>query len=126
MKQRCENKNHTSYHHYGERGITVCQRWRYSFENFINDMGRRPSGYILDRIDVNGNYEPVNCRWVSAKVSTENRRVVIWLEYNGVRLTISDWAKQLGVPASRLRNRQRQGLPTEEILFKPPASKRSP
>lgn len=74
MKQRCYNKNHNSYKYYGERGIKVCERWN-SFENFLLDMGERPSAiHSLDRIDPNGNYEPTNCRWSTPKEQCENRR----------------------------------------------------
>lgn len=124
MKDRCNNKNNKAYPQYGARGISVCDRWNTSFVNFLEDMGRRPDRHVLDRIDPNGNYEPLNCRWVTAKVSTDNRRITIWLEFDGIRLTISDWAKKLKVPTSRLLNRYRAGLTVEEILFKPPASVR--
>lgn len=65
MIARCTNPNNIKYHNYGGRGIKVCDRWLYNFLNFVNDMGECPSGYELDRIDFNGNYEPGNCRWVS-------------------------------------------------------------
>jgi len=75
MKQRCENENREKYRRYGARGISVCRRWRNSFENFLKDMGKRPgSGYSLDRIDNNGNYEPGNCRWATAKQQARNKR----------------------------------------------------
>lgn len=76
MKQRCYNQNHTHFKYYGGRGITVCDSWLNSFENFYQDMGKRPPKFQLDRIDSNGNYEPSNCRWVLAKVNQQNRRHV--------------------------------------------------
>ncbi|WWT40487.1 deoxyuridine 5'-triphosphate nucleotidohydrolase [Staphylococcus phage PT94] len=75
MKTRCYNKNYHSYHRYGGRGIIVCDKWRDSFDNFLEDMGEKPfKNYQLDRIDNNGNYEPSNCRWVSPKENSNNRK----------------------------------------------------
>ena len=74
MHQRCRNKNYSSYKNYGARGISICKRW-YSFTNFYEDMGDRPDlSYSLDRIDVNGNYEPNNCRWATKQVQCINKR----------------------------------------------------
>jgi len=75
MRNRCNNKKTPVYPHYGGRGITICDRWTESFENFLADMGMRPSPkHSLDRIDVNGNYEPSNCRWATMPVQCSNRR----------------------------------------------------
>jgi len=73
MKQRCLNPNNRDYKDYGGRGITVCDRWM-KFENFFADMGERPEGTTLDRIDVNGNYEPNNCRWATSDIQASNKR----------------------------------------------------
>ena len=73
MLQRCTNSNRDNYKHYGGRGITVCDRWL-KFENFYADMGDRPEGTSIDRIDVNGNYEPRNCKWSTHKEQCINRR----------------------------------------------------
>lgn len=74
MKNRCCCPNSTNYRHYGGRGISVCDRWRDSYENFLADMGERPEGKSIDRIDVAGNYEPSNCRWATQSEQLRNRR----------------------------------------------------
>lgn len=75
MLRRCLNSAHKNFHCYGGRGITVCDRWRESFAAFLADMGPRPSSnHTLDRINVNSNYEPSNCRWVTWDVQRANRR----------------------------------------------------
>lgn len=78
MIQRCENQKNSGYKRYGARGIKVCDRWRESFDNFHKDMGERPEGMTLDRINNDGNYEPLNCRWVSHQENCNNRGI-----YNG-------------------------------------------
>ena len=74
MKQRCYNPNSKHYLDYGGRGITICERWLNSFENFIEDMGERPEGLSLDRIDNDGNYEQSNCHWGTDLQQSRNRR----------------------------------------------------
>jgi len=74
MLSRCHNPNDTGHHKYGGRGITVCDRWRASFVNFLTDMGQRPDGKSIDRINNDGNYEPTNCRWATASEQMQNRR----------------------------------------------------
>jgi hypothetical protein len=73
MLQRCCNPNNTAYDYYGGRGISVCERW-HTFDNFLSDMGEPPPGLSIDRIDVNGDYEPGNCRWATASEQVRNQR----------------------------------------------------
>lgn len=98
MKQRCTNPNDFNWSNYGGRGITVCERWRHSFENFYADLGPRPSKkHSLDRIDQNGHYEKSNCRWATIAVQNRNTRRTNLVEIDGINLCILDWCSVLGV-----------------------------
>jgi hypothetical protein len=92
MKKRCLNKSHFMYKDYGGRGIKICDRWLNSFENFLSDMGERPPDFTLDRIDVNGNYEPSNCRWADWFTQSRNKRqrnrpIALLIEQSRVKMT---------------------------------------
>lgn len=88
MKTRCNNPKRHNFHLYGGRGIKICERWA-KFENFFADMGQRPSmAHSIERIDNNGNYEPSNCRWATAKEQANNKRNNRIVEYRGVRMTL--------------------------------------
>jgi hypothetical protein len=104
MWTRCTNPKHASWQYYGARGISVCERWR-SFEAFLSDMGARPQGTSLDRVNGNGNYEPGNCRWASPAEQSQNSSQAQWLELNGERHVFSDWARKLGITKRGLRYR---------------------
>lgn len=98
MVARCQNPKAQSYHNYGGRGITVCDRWLASFENFYADMGDRPSPkHSIDRIDVDGPYSPENCRWATWEEQANNKRNTVWIEFQGERLSAAQWRKRLGV-----------------------------
>lgn len=96
---RCTNPNFPKYNDYGGRGIGVCDRWRYSFENFYEDMGPRPSNkHSIDRYPNNdGNYEPPNCRWATNDEQQRNKRNNRWVEYEGKKMIAADWARYLGI-----------------------------
>lgn len=104
MIARCKNKNNRSYKDYGGRGITVCERWSGSggYENFIQDMGERPEGMTLDRIDNNGPYSPENCRWATAIVQGNNKRDSRIVECFGKKMSLSDWSRETGICAGVL------------------------
>lgn len=98
MVARCQNPRAQSYHNYGGRGITVCDRWLESFENFYADMGDRPTpGHSIDRINNDGPYSPENCRWATWEEQANNRRNTVWIEFQGERLSAAQWRKRLGV-----------------------------
>lgn len=118
MKYRCDNPNHIDYHRYGARGITYDSKWQ-DFTEFLSDM--EPSwvrGLTLDRIDVNGNYCKKNCRWADRKVQAINRRNTKLFEYKGKKLTLTDWATELGVKRSTLSMRYyAYNWPIEKVLL---------
>jgi hypothetical protein len=117
MKLRCANPQMRNYKHYGGRGITVCSRWTESFDNFYADMGPRPTNkHSIDRIDNDGPYSPDNCRWATQDIQMSNRRGNRHLTYNGKTLTITQWAKELGISRTTIRTRLNAGLPPETIL----------
>lgn len=112
MKTRCYNPRNKRYDRYGGRGIIVCERWLNSFENFLADMGRRPSPvHSLDRKDNDGNYEPGNCRWATAREQANNSSHVRWLAHGGVTLSLTGWAHHLGIGRTALEQRLRKGVP---------------
>jgi hypothetical protein len=117
MIQRCTNPSLKSYPGYGGRGIKICDRWRTSFAAFLADMGERPEGASLDRIDNDGDYEPGNVRWATQAEQNRNQRRSRWLEYAGVSLPLADWAAALGLNYHTLHNRVTQsGWPVERAL----------
>jgi hypothetical protein len=118
MLARCHNPKVRCFRNYGGRGITVCERWR-TFENFLADMGRKPPGSSIDRIDVNGNYEPSNCRWVNRAVQSNNCRSNVHIELDGRRKTMAEWAKELGMSSGTLWQRLNSGWSPRKALTTP-------
>ncbi len=99
LKSRCLNKNLSRYKDYGGRGIKVCERWLNSFKNFLEDMGRRPTPkHSLDRHpNINGDYEPNNCRWATDTEQAKGQRSNRWITYENKKLILQDWAAFIGV-----------------------------
>lgn len=120
LKGRCYNPRNARYSLYGGRGIRVCDRWLQSFENFYADMGLKPSPkHSIDRIDVNGDYEPSNCRWVIQKEQMRNMRRTQWVEYGGICLSLAEWSEQLGLNAKRVDTRLARGWSIEDAFTIP-------
>ncbi len=112
--QRTTNPRNPSFPDYGGRGITMCDEWKNSFATFLHDMGERPSPkHSIDRIDVNGNYEPNNCRWATHQQQANNRRTNRHVFYKGVKMTVSDAARAAGLKPQVVRDRIRRGWPRE-------------
>lgn len=126
MLQRCTNPNDPSYPRYGGKGIKVCERWAHSFENFLEDMGERPSGKTLDRIDTCGLYEPKNCRWATAREQQANREITKFLTFDGETLPVTWWPEKVGISLHVIRSRIRAGWPDEKVLSQPVRKKAAP
>lgn len=102
MKSRCANSNYSHYKYYGGRGIKVCQEWVDSFETFMADMGVRPDGGTLDRIDSDGDYTKENCRWATREQQVDNRRNAVYATLGAVTLKLKEWAALLRVRRSQI------------------------
>lgn len=125
MRRRCCKPGSKSYGDYGGRGITVCDKWMNSFEAFFADVGKRPSpGHTLDRIDVNGNYEPGNVRWATKIEQANNTRANRVLTVGGETMTMSQWARRVGRSAGLIHWRLNKGWTPESAVLKPVRRKR--
>ena len=118
MKRRCSLKDKDHVKWYGEKGIIVCERWL-EFENFYADMGERPEGKTLDRIDNNKGYYNENCRWSTVKEQNNNKSDNKFITYNGITLTQSQWADKLNIKSHNIKNRFNQGWSIERTLTEP-------
>ncbi len=116
MIARCTNPNRPDYAFYGARGIAVCQRWRDSFAAFLADMGEKPAGLSLDRIDNGKGYEPGNCRWATKYEQMQNTRGTRLIAFGGEVMGLNAWAAKLGICHSSLQGRLRRGWPLEKAL----------
>lgn len=115
MKYRCTNPSCKAFKDYGGRGITVCQKWM-KFDGFFDDMGLRPTGKTLDRIDNNAGYSKENCRWASMREQSRNRRSNKFITAFGITLLVSDWADGLGIQRSRFSVQMKKRVNIEEWL----------
>ncbi len=117
MKRRCANPQNHSYPRHGGRGITICDRWLNSFENFYADMGPRPSTkHTIDRIDNSLGYSPDNCRWADWFVQQNNRGNNTLVTHDGKTLTLLEWSQVTGIPVKLLRSRHNQGMSPEKLF----------
>ena len=123
MRTRCNNPTRSCYKYYGGRGVSVCPEWA-SFETFLADMGDRPAGTTLDRIDTNGNYCKDNCRWVSKTEQRLNQDRVAKYEYRGETLSMSQLSKKYSVSFWLIRRRLESGWDVVKAMEKPSQKKR--
>ena len=122
IKSRCLCPTDAGYKNYGGRGITICDEWIDDPYKFIEDMGEKPEPkhlYGIERIDNNKGYSKDNCKWADKKEQANNRRSNIVVEYNGVSMTIEQWANALGIAGKTLRRRYHLGWSIEKMLTTP-------
>jgi hypothetical protein len=116
MRKRCRNQSHRSFKYYGGKGIKVCERWQ-TYENFLADMGRRPSPkHSIERRDSNGDYEPNNCRWATKSEQMRNTSYNRMLTLDGVTLCVVEWAERLGISVNTIRKRVYAGYTDAQAL----------
>jgi len=117
MVDRCINPKNISFHRYGGKGIKVCPRWLNSFYAFVSDLGYRPDGTSIDRIDGNGNYEPSNCRWATRKEQARNHSNAAKVTHKDRSFSYAEWSEITGIPARTIRYRIKEaGMSPEQAL----------
>ncbi len=120
MKSRCCNPNHADFPRWGGAGITVCERWRHSFEAFLADMGERPSKrHSIDRTDNSRGYEPGNCRWATGQEQQRNTRQNHLITFNGETKCLIQWATELSMSPEVLSSRLKRGWPLQRAMTEP-------
>lgn len=119
MRDRCTRRSHPAWARYGGRGIVVCERWN-DFRAFLADMGKRPAGKGLDRIDNDGDYEPGNCRWATSKENGRHRCTTRWLTLGGETHCLSEWSEKTGIMVTTIRERLRRKWTVQDALTIPP------
>ncbi len=116
MRDRCYNPRSRAFPDYGGRGIQVCDRWRNSYAAFAEDMGERPEGCSIDRVDNDGDYTPTNCRWTDRKTQQRNRRNVVHVTVDGIRYRAIDLADASGLKTDTIVKRANLGLCFEDVI----------
>ncbi len=117
MIQRCHKPDSHAYDDYGARGITVCKRWRSSFQNFLADVGEPPTArHSLDRVDNDKGYLPANCKWATRHTQARNKRSNHLVTFDGETKCLTEWAETTGLKQSTIRERLRRGWPVERAL----------
>jgi hypothetical protein len=111
MRRRCRKS-----HGYVDRGISVCERWDKSFVSFLEDMGPKPDGLVIDRIDNDKGYSPDNCRWTTPKINSNNRRNTVMVTLDGITKSSSEWSEELGIKRHTISWRAKNGWSPERIL----------
>lgn len=126
MRRRCYLESCADYKNYGERGIAVCEEWKYSYVAFRNwsIANGYKEGLEIDRKDTNGNYEPYNCRWTTKLENARNKRSTVFLEIDGETKTLQEWSEKYELPYETIRHRYRCGLRGEGLLK--PLNKNNP
>lgn len=117
MRCRCRDENHPFWKYYGARGISVCERWN-DYDLFIQDMGLRPVGLTLERINNDGNYEPGNCRWATQTEQARNRSGNRHITFGNKTQCLSEWAEETGINVKTLTKRLNKGWPLERVFAK--------
>jgi hypothetical protein len=123
MRRRCRGTTGSADHvkYYRDKGITVCPEWDASFEQFLSDMGPKPTPrHSIDRINNDLGYFPSNCRWADHKSQCLNRRSNIRIEINGTTKTVSEWARAADVPPGRIARRLHSGWSPTDAVYEPP------
>jgi len=116
MRGRCSKPGYQQWKDYGGRGIKVCPEWETSFAQFVADMGPRPEGYSIDRIDNDGDYTPANCRWATRKTQQRNRRGAIYLTIEGTSYLLAELVERSGHKPDTITKRAKLGLTLAEVL----------
>lgn len=131
MRSRCYNPNVRSYKDYGKKGIKVCPEWKddffafwkWAYQNGYDDSSKYGE-CTLDRINVEGNYEPTNCRWINAKMQSNNRTSNVIITYNGESHNITQWSEITGIKSHTIGSRYRKGMPLDDVFYKGNLKKR--